>query len=685
MATKKVGLVGALSKLKPEDAARLAVYVVRGTEILAHGDVGAQGNFRVDVARCAADDHRFGLEIVVGPAGMAQHLSQVPELARMPLDAAALAKADATLELATDRLVISAARLLIWWRWCRKYCVSGTVVGPNGCPVPGARVTVNTVAHILGGYSKTPRVTVNADENGFFTACFNWCTCGICRLCWPCWPHWWLCWPWWWELDILHILENIERAPIKRPIGPGPVEGVPGALAMPRPAALDLMRGQAFASAHRTSAFAPDATRTELIKRKLANPAVRALFPWWWWCCDNPNITFTVTQAGTTILDENPATETRWCFPNNSTVVLVGNAQSITHCQGDPPPLSGFAWTRVGIIPVADIHAGYADAFGGTTDLAFGGTLDLYGGFAPGSGVSYYQVDAAQWSGDPSRGGTAPAAGSGSPISPDLYNYLYVFDASHMLVFNGPVRMGPFASGSLTNLYCTQEARPTAPVGPDLPAFPVIPAGGFYLWAYEDRKVYADASKLIAGASAGAVDLTLIGYDAGFAPVTLMPDTVLTLTIDNQPLTTQHINGVAAYSSAIGVLPKVPAVLTGTGDCPAYDLGAVGHVEIDMTVADANGHLYGYELDAEWGHGHTASVPPTPRNYGTPAVFPPLPYQSPDFVQRSFGGGNEILTYRPPTSCCYEFRIRAGKRVTDGYSGPGWGDGDFQTISLKVP
>ena len=42
MATKKVGLVGALSKIKPEDASRLAVYVVRGTEILAHGDVGAK-------------------------------------------------------------------------------------------------------------------------------------------------------------------------------------------------------------------------------------------------------------------------------------------------------------------------------------------------------------------------------------------------------------------------------------------------------------------------------------------------------------------------------------------------------------------------------------------------------------------------------------------------------------------
>lgn len=49
-------------------------------------------------------------------------------------------------------------------------------------------------------------------------------------------------------------------------------------------------------------------------------------------------------------------------------------------------------------------------------------------------------------------------------------------------------------------------------------------------------------------------------------------------------------------------------------------------------------------------------------------------------------GGNEIISnYCPPTSCCYEFRVRAGKRVTNGYTGPGWADYDFQTISLRVP
>src|SRR5262249_44697845 len=150
MATKKVGLVGILPQLKAEDASRLAVYVVRGSEILAQGNVGAKGDFRVDVSRAAIEsDSRYGLEAVIGPAGIAEQLSQVPQLRRLPLDQAALAKAEATLSLAVDKLVISAANLAIWWRWCRWYCVSGTVIGPNGCPVPGARVTVNTVGHVV--------------------------------------------------------------------------------------------------------------------------------------------------------------------------------------------------------------------------------------------------------------------------------------------------------------------------------------------------------------------------------------------------------------------------------------------------------------------------------------------------------------------------------------------------------
>src|SRR6185369_7126447 len=110
-----------------------------------------------------------------------------------------------------------------WWLWCRNYCLTGVVVGPNGCPVPGAQVTVSNVVHAsAGGFHVYPRDTVTADSNGHFTVCFEWCT-----RCWgwPCWPNWWHCWPWWWEWDILHVLTDLEArvSPIG-PIGPGPVE-----------------------------------------------------------------------------------------------------------------------------------------------------------------------------------------------------------------------------------------------------------------------------------------------------------------------------------------------------------------------------------------------------------------------------------------------------------------------------
>jgi hypothetical protein len=103
----------------------------------------------------------------------------------------------------------------------------------------------------------------------------------------------------------------------------------------------------------------------------------------------------------------------------------------------------------------------------------------------------------------------------------------------------------------------------------------------------------------------------MVGYDAGFNPVTLTPDDPLTLTVDNMPLTSAVVNGITAFKQN-----GMPATLTGTGDCPAYDVGPGGYVLIDVTVSDANGHLLGYYVDAEYGHGNAAAVtPPGVRGY----------------------------------------------------------------------
>jgi len=142
-----------------------------------------------------------------------------------------------------------------------------------------------------------------------------------------------------------------------------------------------------------------------------------------------------------------------------------------------------------------------------------------------------------------------------------------------------------------------------------------------------------------------------------------------------------HINAVTAYKSDNTLAPLESSATT---DCPAYVIGAGGYVTIDVTVSDVNGHIFEYEVDAEWGHGHSATVtPPSTRGYQVnSAPFVSLPPPNP--AQKSFTGGSEVMTYYPPTNCCYEFRIRAGKRVTQGYTYPGLGDYDFQTISLKL-
>src|SRR5262249_9274679 len=114
-------------------------------------------------------------------------------------------------DLGALEIDLSEARLQLWWRWCWPYEVSGVLLTPDGCPVPGADVTVYSVQHTIFGYSRTARATVTTHATGHFTAWFNWCRCFCCCSCWPCWPFWWRCWPWWWERDILHVIESIEQ------------------------------------------------------------------------------------------------------------------------------------------------------------------------------------------------------------------------------------------------------------------------------------------------------------------------------------------------------------------------------------------------------------------------------------------------------------------------------------------
>jgi hypothetical protein len=679
-----ISFTGKLTEIKPEYLRCIFVYLVRGPEVLAQGNVQEDGSFNVNVSRHAAiAPSPYGLQAVLGPAGMGKHLGHLPNLHRLPIKRADLKKAEREFQLHVEGLALSEEVLKLWWIWCRWYCVSGNVVSSGGCPVPGAQVTAYSVGFASSGFSRTPEATVNADQNGHFTACFCWCTCPFCFPCWPCWPIWWECWPWWWEFDILHVIETLEKVQLQPNRS---FAGLQTGAVLSRPAGADLIRGQGFAAARNPSVeYKPDPARTAIIKSKLSNPALREIFPWWWWCCDDPNIIFSVTQGPNTIVDENPATDARWCLEDGSTVTLVGNQETIPACPSQPVD-EGFAWTRVGNIPAdtAHISGGYAVGTPGkdTSDLAFAGGLDIYGGFADPT-AAYYQVNLGQWTGDPSRGGTPPT--TTTLLGATLYNYVFIYHGAN-LIFSGYVQMGPFSQGGVTNLYATQAARqgsggpPTPP--PGLPPFPAYSPGDFILWAYDGMLVAADASALIGGATVGAVDLTVNAYTADSVPasVPLSPSGTLTLAIDSTGLTTAVIN---AASFAALTASNNPAPVTKTGNCPAYDLGPGGYVQISVTVSDANGHLWEYQLEADRGHGIVDVI--KLRGYSQdPTTFPPSPYDAPDTSKKSFIGGTEVLTYYPPEDCCYDFRLTAAKRVTNGYDYPILATYDFLTTTLKV-
>jgi len=107
------------------------------------------------------------------------------------------------------------------------------------------------------------------------------------------------------EWDILHVIETLERVPVPEL---GKIETLTNKATLLRPDAKALIRGQGFGLTRSgfQDNFAPIPPHS-VIRNKLSNPRIRALFPWWWWCCDDPNLVFSVVQGGNVILD-NPAT-----------------------------------------------------------------------------------------------------------------------------------------------------------------------------------------------------------------------------------------------------------------------------------------------------------------------------------------------------------------------------------------
>ena len=192
-------------------------------------------------------------------------------------------------------------------------------------------------------------------------------------------------------------------------------------------------------------------------------------------------------------------------------------------------------------------------------------------------------------------------------------------------------------------------------------------------WAFNGRKVYAEGNSLIAFGGVGGVTLSISGYDAGMNPIALPgnPDDHLTLEIDDTPLTITQINSLSVFDSN-----NSQVNFSGTSDCPAYNIHLGGYVKINVTVTDNNGHLYEYEVLVNHGVGVTDYPAPGLRGYAAQG----------NLAQKSWLGTSEDYTFYPTVSCCYEFELWVGKRVTDGESGPGLyrPAGAFRTATINV-
>jgi len=702
-----VPVTGKLADVSASNLSRLCIFLVEGNKVVAEAPIAASGTFQFYVSKHLANQPNA--YAVLAPRGLDGHaLTAHPELPRIRLESAARSDSGAV-NVDFTPLKITEELMRNWWPWCPEYTVSGTLDTANGCPVPGAQVTVYSVTSGSSGLVKTPLATVTTAADGTFSATFNWCG----PNCWPCWPIWWNCWPWWWERDILAVIDSVEQHIAARSVAGSAKLQPQNVVPLRQPDAADLLTGQAFARSSAEGALQPDAARTALIASKFSDPNIRERFPWWWWCCYNPNIVFSATQGANTILDEDPNTSTRWCFANGQSVALAANALAVGICQGTQTGQNAFIWTSVGEggpyqVLVSDIQDGYANGTAGSdaSNMAFAGTLNLCG--AMGSNIAFYQVVAGLWGGDanPARGGTAPVTSQPLALTVQLVQTVFILRAgSPPTIETDQVVLGPCSFNSLNNLYMTPAQRQNAPASATLTAFPVLNPGDIFLgWSNPNLILTAPASALIGGAAAGGVDLTINAYDISGNPITLTPgtDVPLTLMIDT--------TGYSYALSLTGVFnsDNTSATAITTGKCPAYQITtSSGYVLFHLNVNDPNGHLYEYGITTQYGDGSLPALTTNPPSRGyaqsfltfTQPLLPGQPYgidpsygvpnttnpASPLQNSWTFVGGGDTVQILIMQSCCYDFQLWAGKRVTDGQTfACTSGNPAYQTVNITV-
>ena len=196
-----------------------------------------------------------------------------------------------------------------------------------------------------------------------------------------------------------------------------------------------------------------------------------------------------------------------------------------------------------------------------------------------------------------------------------------------------------------------------------------------------------------------------------------------TLRIDSGSLTVNAEGIICSYtvdttqtSTSVFNSDGTSATVTSASstECPAYQITTPGggYVQLHVTVTDGEAHLYQYAIQTQYGSGSYLPATPSDRDYGqAPASFtPPSPptqlygvdpgYQTPDHLPLpppppaspapsptawTYVGGGDTIYLQITQSCCYDFQLWAGKRVTDGETFfCTYGNVAFQTVNIVV-
>ncbi len=394
----------------------------------------------------------------------------------------------------------------------------------------------------------------------------------------------------------------------------------------------------------------------------------------------DPDLVFEVWQnvdGSMEVVYQELTSSTRWNVPDGSAFTLV--SESLLAICPNPaaspssiPANSLFLFTRVGKEETAETDCRGSDAtaegylrprkapFGFTgveTDQPFGRTLDLIGWFGQLSDVDYYQL---QYSAD---GGA-----TWSDVETSLPNKWYDTSDPNPLNWHWVSQsMGPFSVGVIDNLY-------------QIPFF-VRPATP---WSWLDRVGRFDTTK----APDGLIRLRIVPYK--WAGGALVAATSTDVTID--PNYGEIVLQVDNTPPAVEILAvELNGASTSACDVLSLGVGPADKVGVDFRVRDARGHLRSYHLDAMYGHDCTVTprppwTPPPPPppmdkaadNYDNNASGSPSWQGSLSYATEYAGGvylpGPQVDCSSSPSparrmpTCAYQFRLRASKRTTNGYT-----------------